>query len=158
MKRAKRPPSKTSKGSSWGSFSSRHGPSNDDRNNDDCVNIEYSKQVKVFLPKKLAVLRRLLENAENESVYLSPIKENLDKMKSDMQALVQTLERSLVEKISAVCHSMRTTEKWCVFGYERHCGDFRFSIMKDCHTICSKQISLLALQQKHVHFTVLEFG
>jgi hypothetical protein len=32
------------------------------------------------------------------------------------------------------------------------------SIMKDCHTICSKQISLLALQQKHVHFTVLEFG
>jgi hypothetical protein len=110
MKRAKRPPSKTSKGSSWGSFSSRHAPNNDDRTNDDCVIIEYSKQVKVFLPKKLAVLRRLLENAENESAYLSPIKENLDKMKSDMQALVQTLERSLVEMKKSLQVAERSNE------------------------------------------------
>jgi hypothetical protein len=84
MKKARRPPSITSKGISWGSFSSRHGPNNDDRINDDCVIIEYSKQVRVFLLKKLALVKRLFESAENESAYLPPIKENLDKMKSDM--------------------------------------------------------------------------
>jgi hypothetical protein len=84
MKKARRPPSITSKGISWGSFSSRHGPNNDDRTNDDCVIIEYSKQVRVFLLKKLALVKRLFESAENESAYLLPIKENLDKMKSDM--------------------------------------------------------------------------
>jgi hypothetical protein len=44
------PPSEISKGTSWGSFSSRHGPNSDDGINDDCVIFYYSKQLKVFLP------------------------------------------------------------------------------------------------------------
>jgi hypothetical protein len=52
MTRAKRPPFGTNKGTSWGSFSSRHGPSYDDGTNDDCVIIDCFKQMKVFLPKQ----------------------------------------------------------------------------------------------------------
>jgi hypothetical protein len=37
-------------------------------------------------------VKRFLENVENESVNLPPNKENLEKMKSNMQELVQTLE------------------------------------------------------------------
>jgi hypothetical protein len=83
MRRAKRPPSETNKGTSWGSFSSRHGPSCDDGTNDDCVIICF-KHMKVFLPKKLMLMRRLLDNAKNESANLPPKKKNLEKMKFDM--------------------------------------------------------------------------
>jgi hypothetical protein len=50
MKKAKRPPSKTSKDTSWGSFSSRHGPNRDDDTDDNCVVLDCSKQMKFFLP------------------------------------------------------------------------------------------------------------
>jgi hypothetical protein len=79
MKRAKKPPSGISKGTSWGSFSSRHGPNNDDGINDNCVILECSKQVKVFLLKQFALMMKLLENAENESVDLPPKKKTWKK-------------------------------------------------------------------------------
>jgi hypothetical protein len=53
MRRAKRPPFRTNKGTNWGFFSSRHGSNNDDGIDDDCVIIYYFKQMKVFLPKQL---------------------------------------------------------------------------------------------------------
>jgi len=98
MKRAKKPPSETSKRTNLGFFSSRHGPNSDDGINDNCVIIDCFKQVRVFLPKQFALMMRLLENAENESVDLQLEKENLEKMKSNMQVLVQTLEGCLVER------------------------------------------------------------
>jgi hypothetical protein len=48
MKKAKMPPSKINKGTNWGFFSSKHGPNSDDGNDDDCVIIDYYKQVRVF--------------------------------------------------------------------------------------------------------------
>ncbi len=39
-----------SQGTNWGSFSSRHGPNSNDGIDDNYVILDYSKQVRVFLP------------------------------------------------------------------------------------------------------------
>jgi len=50
MRRAKCPPFGISKEINWGSFSSRHGPNNNDGIDDNYVILNCSKQVRVFLP------------------------------------------------------------------------------------------------------------
>jgi hypothetical protein len=44
--------------------------------------------MRVFLPEQFAFMMRFLENDENESADLPLEKENLEKMKSNMQVLV----------------------------------------------------------------------
>jgi hypothetical protein len=56
MKRAKRPPSTTSKGTSRGTFSSCQG---DDCNDEVCV-FEGSRKTKTFLPKVVATIKSFL--------------------------------------------------------------------------------------------------
>jgi len=68
MKMAKKPPSTSSKGANWGTFSSCQG---DDSKDEVCV-FESSKNVKVFLLGVLALNKKLLDGAkkENEDILL----------------------------------------------------------------------------------------
>jgi hypothetical protein len=98
--------------------------------------------MRVFLPKKLALVRRLLENVENESAYLPLTKENLEKMKYDMQALVQTLERSLVERKKSLQVVEKSNE--CLLNNAKELRDN----MAMCENKCQGSSNLINVDQE----------
>jgi len=94
MKRAKKPPSISSKGTNWGTFSSCQGDDNKDKV---CV-FESSKNVKVFLLGVLALVNKLFDGAkkENEDILLQKI--DLKKVQFDLQTFTQTLKGGMLNR------------------------------------------------------------
>jgi hypothetical protein len=90
VKRAKRPPSTSSEGTSWGTFFSCQG-------DEDCVILEGSLKGKVFQPKVLASIRKLFEGDEKENEDIPPQKTNLEKVKSYL-VLALSLERGMLNR------------------------------------------------------------
>jgi hypothetical protein len=77
VKRAKRPPSMSSKGTSWVTFFSCQG-------DEDCVIFEGSLKGKVFELEVLTSIKKLLNDIEKENENIPPQKANLENVKLNL--------------------------------------------------------------------------
>jgi hypothetical protein len=91
VKKVKKPPFVSSKGTSWGPFSSCQG-------DEDCVILEGSLEGKAFQTKVLTSVRKFLKGVEKENEDIPPRKANLEQMKLDLQVFALSLEGGMLDR------------------------------------------------------------